>query len=143
MKSKSFLIAVAALAVTASSTNAFHDVLLKRAGLSKEQLAAFEVAQELSREGDVTAARDVLVEAGIDEVVIDQIRVVKSEKSKHHTSNRRPWHELTIEQQAALRVAEQSNDRGTVAAIWAEVGVLPSRVSVPEERRFRYSESIS
>jgi hypothetical protein len=73
--SKSLLIAIAAFAVTATGAQAFvgSDVLL-RAGLTSEQVSAFEVARTLRIEGDVEKARDVLVQAGIDEEALAAVR---------------------------------------------------------------------
>lgn len=76
MNSKSLLIAIAALALTASGAQAFSGDTLRRAGLSDSQRAAFAVARELREEGDTKAARDVLLEAGIDEKVIERVRTV-------------------------------------------------------------------
>ncbi len=74
MNSKSLLIAIAALALTASGAQAFSSNALITAGLSTEQQAAFEIARELREEGNVTKARDVLVEAGIDEAALKKVR---------------------------------------------------------------------
>jgi hypothetical protein len=68
MQSKSLLIAIAAFAVTATSVHAYGgNKMLIRAGLSDEQVSAIQEAQELSRVGDFTAARDKLAEAGVTE----------------------------------------------------------------------------
>ncbi len=89
MNSKSLLIAIAALALTASSAQAFSSHALITAGLSEEQQAAFVVARELREEGNVTGARDVLVQAGIDEVVIEKVRsAVQAEKQAEHKAIR-------------------------------------------------------
>ncbi len=74
MNSKSLLIAIAALALTASGAQAFSGETLRRAGLSESQRAAFAVARDLREEGDTEGARDVLIQAGIDEVVIERVR---------------------------------------------------------------------
>ncbi len=68
MQSKSLLIAIAAFAVTATGVHAYGGTaVLERAGLSEVQISAFEAAREFRAAGDLDAARDVLVEAGIDE----------------------------------------------------------------------------
>ena len=68
MQSKSFLIAIAAFAVTATGVHAYGgNKMLQRAGLSKDQVNAVEQAQALRAAGDVTAARDTLATAGITE----------------------------------------------------------------------------
>jgi protein-disulfide isomerase-like protein with CxxC motif len=74
MNSKSLLVAIAALALTATSAQAFSSNALVTAGLTEEQQAAFAVARELREEGDVTGARDILVEAGIDAKTLDKVR---------------------------------------------------------------------
>jgi hypothetical protein len=85
MNSKSLLIAIAALALTASGAQAFSSNALITAGLSEEQQAAFEVARELRHEGDVTAARDVLVEAGIDADTLEKVRTaIHAERHAGH-----------------------------------------------------------
>ncbi len=85
MNSKSLLIAIAALALTASGAQAFSGETLRRAGLSESQRAAFAIARELREEGDTKAARDVLVQAGIDEKVIERVRsVAAGENSPSH-----------------------------------------------------------
>lgn len=68
MQSKSLLIAIAAFAVTTTGVNAYSgSKILNRANLTEEQRTAIVQAQELRAEGDVEGARDLLVEAGIDE----------------------------------------------------------------------------
>jgi hypothetical protein len=75
MKSKPFLIAIAAFAVTATGVQAFGSTrLFEQAGLSGEQISAFETARELKKSGDFEAARDVLVEAGVDEEVLRNVQ---------------------------------------------------------------------
>jgi hypothetical protein len=96
MNSKSLLIAIAALALTASGAQAFSSNALITAGLTEEQQAAFEVARELREDGDVTAARDVLVEAGIDEDTLAKVRTA--------------MHEERHAQHEAMKAALASND---------------------------------
>jgi hypothetical protein len=75
MQSKSLLIAIAAFAVTATGVHAYGGgEILNRAGLSEEQVTAFEKARELREGGDFVAARDKLVEAGVDEETLRLIR---------------------------------------------------------------------
>ena len=74
MKSKPFLIAIAAFAVTATGVQAYQGTqILERAGLSDAQIEAFETARELKEAGDRKAARDVLLEAGVDEDVLKSV----------------------------------------------------------------------
>lgn len=86
MNSKSLLIAIAAFAVTATGAQAFvgGDVL-RRAGLSDEQVVALSQARSLRAEGDVEKARDVLVKAGIDESALASVReaMQKSREEMH------------------------------------------------------------
>lgn len=80
MKSKPFLIAIAAFAVTATGVQAFQNTqMLARAGLSEKQISAFEVAKERKEAGDFEGARDVLVEAGVDEKVLKSMHQVMHE----------------------------------------------------------------
>ncbi len=68
MQSKSLLIAIAAFAVTATGVHAYGGYkILERAGLTNEQMSAIQEAQELRAAGDLTAARNLLIKAGIDE----------------------------------------------------------------------------
>lgn len=80
MKSKPFLIAIAAFAVTATGVQAFgNSQMLERAGLSEKQISAFEIAREKRESGDFEGARDVLVEAGVDEKVLQSVHKVMHE----------------------------------------------------------------
>lgn len=80
MKSKPFLIAVAAFALTASGVQAFgNSQMLEKAGLSQAQISAFEVAREKRDAGDLEGARDVLVEAGVDEEVLQSVHKIAHE----------------------------------------------------------------
>lgn len=77
MKSKPFLIAIAAFAVTATGVQAFGNTqMLERAGLSEKQISAFEIAKERRESGDFEGARDVLIEAGVDEEVLKSVHQV-------------------------------------------------------------------
>jgi hypothetical protein len=85
MNSKYLLIAIAALALTATGAQAFSSNALITAGLTEDQQVAFEVARELRLEGDMTAARDVLVEAGIDAETLEKVRTaMHEERHAHH-----------------------------------------------------------
>jgi Spy/CpxP family protein refolding chaperone len=73
-KSKPFLIAIAAFAVTATGVQAFQGTeILQKAGLTEEQIEAFETARELRESGDKKAASDALLEAGIDDKAIESV----------------------------------------------------------------------
>lgn len=80
MNLKSVLIPIAAFAVTVTGASAFSSDVLVKAGLSDEQVAAFEEAKELRESGDKEAARNVLEEAGIDESVMEKLRDIMKEK---------------------------------------------------------------
>jgi RNA-binding protein YhbY len=76
MQSKSLIIAIAAFAVTATGAQAFvGQKYLEAAGLSAEQQLALEEAHELRRQGEREKARNLLVEAGITEEVMESLRV--------------------------------------------------------------------
>jgi len=80
MQSKSLLIAIAAFAVTATGVSAYDGIeIFNRAGLSEEQVTAFERARELRESGNFVAARDELVEAGVDEETLRLIREAAKE----------------------------------------------------------------
>ena len=89
MQSKSLLIAIAAFAVTTSGVFAYSgNSILERANLSAEQKTAITRARELKESGKLDAARDSLVEAGIDEEVLKKLHEAK--------------HQVEREMQAAL-----------------------------------------
>ena len=80
MNSKSLLIAIAAFAVSATGAQAYvGSAALNRAGLSVEQIDAFEEARILRASGEVRKARDVLVRAGVDDETITYVRSAASE----------------------------------------------------------------
>ncbi len=75
MNSKSLLIAIAAFAVTATGAQAFVGTnYLVQAGLSQTQVEAFTQARELRLKGKSEEARDLLLEAGLDEDTMDSLR---------------------------------------------------------------------
>jgi hypothetical protein len=89
MQSKSMLIAIAAFAVTTSGVFAYSgNNVLQRANISAEQKVAITRARELKEHGNLAAARDSLVEAGIDEKVLKRLHEAK--------------HQVELEMQAAL-----------------------------------------
>jgi Spy/CpxP family protein refolding chaperone len=93
MKSKPFLIAIAAFAVTATGVQAFQGTeILTRAGLTEEQIEAFETARELRESGDLKAARDALLDAGVDEEALKSV------------------HRAMHEKRDAIRAAVEAND---------------------------------
>ena len=80
MQSKHLLIAIAAFAVTATGAQAYiGSDTLTRAGLSSEQVQAFTQARELRQKGDLKKAKEVLLNAGVDESTIKSIRKVAHE----------------------------------------------------------------
>lgn len=75
MHSKSLLIAIAAFAVTATGAQAFvGSRYLAEAGLSAVQVEALKEAHDLRKDGKADAAREILVEAGIDEEAMESLR---------------------------------------------------------------------
>ena len=79
MQSKSLLIAVAAFAVTTTGAQAYGGAILERANLTDDQRTALEEARELRQSGEKDAARDLLIEAGIDEEVLKELRTAARE----------------------------------------------------------------
>jgi hypothetical protein len=86
MNSKALLIPIAALALCATSAYAFSPDVLEQAGLTDDQISAFEDANSLRKEGDIEAARDVLRSAGIDLSTMEIIRETMSAKRKEMRS---------------------------------------------------------
>ncbi len=75
MHSKALLIAIAAFAVTATGVHAYGGTkIFSRAGLSAQQIEAFEEARELQQQGDGTRARDVLMAAGVTEETLAALK---------------------------------------------------------------------
>lgn len=75
MQSKSLLIAIAAFAVTATGAQAYVGAkYLADSGLSTTQVEALKEARDLKKHGEVDKARDLLVEAGITEEVMESLR---------------------------------------------------------------------
>jgi predicted DNA binding protein len=138
MKSKPFLIAVAAFALSASGVQAFgNSHMLERAGLSQAQISAFEIAREKRESGDLRGARDVLLEAGVDETVLRSVHSIAHQNQVARTHSRgdrhmmgmkatHRFHELTDDQREAIKVAYQANDKETVQAILSEAGLARS-----------------
>ena len=96
MYSKSLLIAIASLALTTTNAQAFSVDALVKAGLTSDQQAAFVQARTLRKDGNPNGARDLLVQAGIDEKVIEKIRTAMSAQRKTQ------W--------AIIKVAVETND---------------------------------
>jgi len=86
MKKTSYLLLpIAAFALAASSAYAFNPEFLAKAGLSSDQIAAFEEAHELKKKGDKDAARNILAAAGIDLDTLEEVRTVfHKEHALHH-----------------------------------------------------------
>lgn len=83
MYSKSLLIALAAFAVTASSAYAYLDVdKLNKAGFSGDQIEAFEQAKELRAKGETKKARDILLQAGVDNQKLSKLRQLTHESKQ-------------------------------------------------------------
>ena len=79
-KTKALLIPIAAFAVTVTGASAFNSPVLENAGLDTGQIAAFEQAHELRESGDKDAARDILMNAGVD---MDTMRGVRDAMKEH------------------------------------------------------------
>ncbi len=80
MNAKSILIPLAAFAVTVTGASAFSSDALQKAGLTNDQISAFEEARTLRQSGDKDGARDVLVNAGIDQETMDSLREAMHEE---------------------------------------------------------------
>jgi len=121
--STSLAFALAAFVVTTSGAYAFKDqAFLTQAGLSDDQVIAMQEARELRKMGDVEAARDVLVEAGVDLELVHELRKQHRQQQKEQFKALID-EQLTDEQKNALQVARQANDRETARAILEEAGI--------------------
>lgn len=84
-KTKALLIPIAAFAVTVTGASAFNSSVLENAGLDTQQIAAFEQAHELRKDGDKEGARDILVDAGIDMDTMHSVRdAMKEHREEMH-----------------------------------------------------------
>jgi len=102
MQSKSLLIAIAAFALTTSGALAYSgNSVLERANISAEQKTAITRAKELKEEGNLLAARDSLVQAGVDEDVLKKLHEAK--------------HQVEREMQAALIAGDFESFMATIA----------------------------
>ena len=102
MQSKSLLIAIAAFALTTSGALAYSgNSVLERADISVEQKVAITRARELKEEGNLLAARDSLVQAGVDEDVLKKLHEAK--------------HQVEREMQAALIAGDYESFMETIA----------------------------
>jgi hypothetical protein len=116
MKSKPFLIALAAFAVTATGAHAFDGTrLLEKAGLNEAQISAFETAHELRAAGDFEKARDVLTEAGVTEDVLKALR------------------EAARENREAIRLAIEAKDYSAFKEVVAD---SPFAQTIDSEEKF-------
>jgi DNA-directed RNA polymerase subunit N (RpoN/RPB10) len=80
MQSKSLLIAIAAFAVTTTGVSAYGGKhILRNAGLNDNQIEAMQEARELRHSGDQEAARDRLLDAGIDVNILRNIHKASKE----------------------------------------------------------------
>lgn len=124
--SSSLAFAVAAFAVTASSAYAFgNQAFLTKAGLNDDQVVAIQEARELHKLGDFAGARDALMSAGFDEATLSDLRQAHQthQHSQRHWIKQQIAEKLTDEQQDALQVAREANDRQTMRAILSEAGI--------------------
>lgn len=146
MKSTSLLIAIAALAVTASTAQAFNGTVLREAGLSEDQVAAFSIARELSREGDTAQARDILLDAGIDESTIDRVRqALHQHRHSHRASVATAKHATTLADfQTAVAGTPLANIVTTEAAFHSFKAHQTERQQAKDRRFVRdWTESLS
>ena len=103
MNPKALLVPIAAFALTMTSAHAFNTDVLQKAGLNEEQIAAFEVAHELQKEGDKNGARDILLAADIDLETMKSIRRVMHEQ--RHSMQQATHDALAANDFAAFKVA--------------------------------------
>ena len=97
--------------------------MLEQAGLSEHQRHAFEEARDLSKNGDVQTARNVLLEAGIDGAVIERVRTVLSAEHRSH--------------HAALKAATDANDYQAFLSVIAGTPLADIIVTPEDFTRFK------
>jgi hypothetical protein len=125
MHSKSLLIAIAAFALTTSGVFAYNGSnVLDRANLSAEQKTAITRARELKQNGDFSAARDSLVNAGIDETVLKRLHEAR--------------HQVELEMQAAL----VANDYEAFMASIAQTPLAERITSEADFEQFRAAQEL-
>ena len=125
MQSKSLLIAIAAFAVTTSGVFAYSgNSVLDRANLSAEQKTAITRAREQRENGDYNAARDSLVNAGIDENVLKRLHEAK--------------HQVELEMQAALA----ANDYEAFIASIAQTPLADIITTADDFEQFRSAQEL-
>lgn len=121
-QSKSLLIAIAAFAVTTTGVSAHTGArVLNKAGLNDDQISAIETARELRKEGDLTKARDMLLEAGISENILKKIGQA-AKQNKVEKLDKGSLDDLTEEQINAFEAAKVANDKETMKSILEEAG---------------------
>lgn len=96
MNAKALLIPIAALALSATGVSAFNGDVLEKAGLTNDQISAFETAHELRKEGDKDGARSILEKAGIDIETMESVR--------------KAMHEHKDAMRTAIDLAVENND---------------------------------
>ncbi len=144
MYPKALLVAIAAFTLMAPGAYAFSGEVLARAAVTESQRAALSVAKELRAEGDFDGAVDILVEAGIDEEVLERIRAA------HASLQYSYWQEspdasdiLSEDEQAAYRAAQAANDRDTMDAILEAAGVIDEVLYHKHAHRLRDGKMMS
>lgn len=125
MQSKSLLIAIAAFAVTTSGVFAYSgNNVLERANISAEQKTAITRARVYRENGNYAAARDSLVNAGVDEDVLRRLHQAK--------------HQVELEMQAALALGDY--DRFMLAI--AQTPLADIITSKDEFAQFRFAQEL-
>jgi len=121
MKKTSYLILpIAAFALSATSAAAFNPEFLSRAGLTNSQVEAFVEAADLKKEGNKEAARNVLVEAGVDlDTIIEVRKAMHVEMKKQHD------------------IIESAIENGDYEAFMDEIGDGPLSKTIGSEADFQ------
>lgn len=128
MKKKMLVLPAAALALMGTSAYAFNSDVLLKAGLDENQVAAFEAAHELKKQGDRDAARDVLAEAGIDLDTLEEVRnVLRSERGERQEERK--------ERRAEVKVAIENEDFDAYKAAVADTRASDRIITAEEFER--------
>lgn len=140
MYAKALLIPIAAFALSASSVSAFNTDILEEAGLNQRQIQAFSSAYDLRKEGDLTAARNILKDAGID---LEAMEAVRAAIHKHKEAMRTAIDEaIEADDYAAFKKAIEGSPLSDIVTTEDDFKLFAEAHSLREEGDYRASKKI-
>ena len=140
MNPKALLIPIAAFALTVTGVQAFNSEVLEKAGLNDDQVAAFEVAHELRKEGDKDGARDILVEAGLD---METMKSIREAMHEHRQETRVDIHEaLDSNDFDAFKVAVEGSPIADIVTTQSDFELFKEAHDLKEEGEFEEAKEI-